>query len=111
MTGNRFLTQFGVYLALIAMLVIYGFEAHSRRERMSTPASVGDQGAYLAYAKAMYESGYAHIGQRNRMPIFPFLLSLIYRPGMTETEFLRQAQTFNVNLSIVLLFLLFFIFR
>ena len=45
------------------------------------------------------------------MPIFPFLLSLIYQPGMSEVQFLRRAQAFNVNLSIVLLLLLFFIFR
>ncbi len=109
--GREFLRRYATWLVLIAILVIYGFEAHTRRERMSTPASVGDQGAYLSYARYMYESNYAVIGQRNRMPAFPFLLSLIYRPGLTETEFLRRAQAFNVNLSILLLFLLFFIFR
>jgi hypothetical protein len=45
------------------------------------------------------------------MPIFPFLLSLIHRPGESETQFLARAQAFNVNLSIVLLLGLFFIFR
>ena len=78
---------------------------------MSTPASVGDQGAYLAYARHLYESNYTVVEDRNRMPVFPFLLSLIYRPGMSETEFLVRAQSFNVNLSILLLIPLFFIFR
>jgi hypothetical protein len=45
------------------------------------------------------------------MPVFPFLLSLIYEPGLSETQFLRRAQAFNVNLSILLLLLLFLIFR
>ena len=47
----------------------------------------------------------------NRMPVFPFLLSLIYRPGMSEKQFLNRAQVFNVNLSIVLLLLLWLILR
>jgi hypothetical protein len=97
--------------AVLAILALYGWEAHARRERMSTPASLGDQGAYLGYARQMYESGYTVIGDRNRMPGFPFLLSLIYRPGETEPQFLRRAQAFNVNLSIVLLLGLFLIFR
>ena len=78
---------------------------------MSTPASLGDQGAYLAYAQRMHETGYGYVSERNRMPIYPFLLSLIYRPGLSETQFLREAQAFNVNLSIVLLLLLFLLFR
>lgn len=107
----NFARKHSLAFAVIAILVVYGWEAHARRELMSTPASLGDQGAYLGYARQMYDSGYSVIGDRNRMPIFPFLLSLIYRPGETETQFLRRAQAFNVNLSIVLLLGLFFIFR
>jgi hypothetical protein len=72
---------------------------------------MGDQGAYLGYARHQYESNYTVIEDRNRMPIFPFLLSRIYEPGLSEAEFLTRAQAFNVNLSILLLFLLFLIFR
>src|SRR5438309_1840848 len=45
------------------------------------------------------------------MPVYPFLLSLLYRPDLTDNEFLDRAQAFNVNLSIVLLAALFLIFR
>ena len=109
--GNKFFGRYGVTFALLAILALYGFTAHSRRERIATPASSGDQAAYMAYARQMYESNYAVIGQRNRMPIYPFLLSLIYQPGMDEEQFLQSAQAFNVNLSIVLLLILFVIFR
>lgn len=107
----RFLRQRGVAIVMLALLAIYGFEAHARRRALSTPASLGDQGAYLAYARHLYESNYTVVEDRNRMPVFPFLLSLIYEPGLTETQFLRRAQAFNVNLSILLLLLLFLIFR
>src|ERR1700737_3905951 len=98
-----------VALLVLLILAVYGFEAHARRGEKSAPATLGDQTAYLGYARHLYESNYTVIEDRNRMPLYPFLLSLIYRPGMTETEFLVRAQTFTVHLSIVLLPLLFFI--
>ena len=98
-------------LAVLGILVLYGMEAHARRDQKSAPATLGDQGAYLGYARHLYESNYTVTEDRNRMPVYPFLLSFIYRPGMTEDEFLVRAQGFTVNLSIVLLLLLFFIYR
>ena len=78
---------------------------------MLLPPMRGDQAAYLEYAKQMRISGYAFEGDRNRMPLYPFLLSLIYRDGMDDAQFLEKARTFNINLTIVLLLGLFLIFR
>jgi hypothetical protein len=100
----------GVFAAIV-MLAIYGLEAHARRHFQPTPAIQGDQDAYLADSVQMYQTKYAAPGERARMPALPFLLSFIYRPGLTEQEFLERAQAFNVNLSIVLLAVLFAIFR
>jgi hypothetical protein len=107
----RFLGGRTAILGVLAILAIYGFEAHARRQEKAIPARLGDQNAYLAYARDLYESHYTVTEDRNRMPVYPFLLSLIYRPGMTEDEFLTRAQGFTVNLSIVLLLALFFVFR
>ncbi len=96
---------------VLAILGVYGWEAHARREVIVTSANQSDQAAYLAYAQQMHDSAYTVIGRRNRMPVFPFLLSLIYRPGLSETQFLTRAQSFNINLSILVLLLLFLIFR
>lgn len=109
--GKPLLRQRSVAIVVLLILTVYGFEAHARRRALSTPPSMGDQGAYLGYARHQYESNYKVIEDRNRMPIFPFLLSRIYEPGLSEVQFLRRAQAFNVNLSILLLFLLFLIFR
>lgn len=100
----------GVFAAVI-ILAMYAVEAHARRHSQPRPAIQGDQGAYLADSVRMYQTNYAAPGERARMPVLPFLLSFIYRPGLTEPEFLERAQAFNVNLSIVLLALLFAIFR
>ncbi|HYJ06381.1 MAG TPA: hypothetical protein VEX43_14695 [Chthoniobacterales bacterium] len=109
--GKRLLRQRSVAIVVLLILTIYGFEAHARRRALSTPPSMGDQGAYLGYARHLYESNYTVVEDRNRMPVFPFLLSLLYEPGLSETQFLKRAQAFNVNLSILLLLLLFLIFR
>src|SRR5688500_2659484 len=109
--GKPLLRQRSVALVVLLVLTIYAFEAHAPRRALSKPPSSGDQGAYLGYARHQYESNYTVIEDRNRMPIFPFLLSRIYEPGLSEAQFLTRAQAFNVNLSILLLFLLFLIFR
>jgi len=111
---TRFLPRLSRYhfaIAVALILAVYALEAHARREFNPTPASQGDQGAYLAYARLMHDSDYAYVGLRNRMPVYPFLLSLIYDPGLTEAQFLARAQALNVNLSILLLLLLAFVFR
>jgi 4-amino-4-deoxy-L-arabinose transferase-like glycosyltransferase len=100
-----------IVVMVLAILSVYGLEAQARREVIVTPANQSDQAAYLAFAQQMHDSGYTVIGRRNRMPVFPFLLSLIYRPGLSETQFLTRAQSFNINLSILILLLLFLIFR
>jgi hypothetical protein len=107
----RFLGGRTVIVGLLALLTIYGFEAHARSREKPSPATLGDQDAYLSYARHLYDSNYTVTEDRNRMPVYPFLLSRIYRPGMSDDEFLLRAQTFTINLSIVLLALLFLIFR
>jgi 4-amino-4-deoxy-L-arabinose transferase-like glycosyltransferase len=109
--GARFPRPRTIALLVLAILAVYAFEAHHRRQEKSTPAVLGDQSAYLGYARHLYESNYTVTEDRNRMPVYPFLLSLIYRPGMTEDEFLGRAQSFTVNLSILLLLGLYFVFR
>ena len=95
----------------MAILVIYALQTHMAPREMLLPPMRGDQAAYLEYAKQMRISGYAFEGDRNRMPLYPFLLSLIYRDGMDDAQFLEKARTFNINLTIVLLLGLFWIFR
>ena len=98
-------------LSVVAILVIYALQTHMAPREMLLPPMRGDQAAYLEYAKQMRLSGYAFEGDRNRMPLYPFLLSLIYRDGMDDAQFLEKARTFNINLTIVLLLGLFWIFR
>jgi 4-amino-4-deoxy-L-arabinose transferase-like glycosyltransferase len=96
---------------LLAVLSIYALEANGRRLAFPIPFAQADQSAYLHYAKKMRESGYAFVGDRNRMPVFPFLLSRLYRPGESEADVFTRAQAFCVILSVALLLILAAIFR
>src|SRR5215212_5660776 len=103
--------RFGPALLLAIMLAVFLGEAHVRRTVWPTPADRGDQASYLRYARQMQKTNYAVVGDRNRMPVYPFLLSLLWKRGLSEAEFLARAQAFNVNLASAILLLLFFIFR
>lgn len=100
-----------VWIALIGCLTLYLFEGHARRIHIPSSRTQGDQGAYLDYAADLERSGYTFVGGRNRMPVYPFLLTFVYENGMDEDQFLARAQAFNVNLSAVVLFVLFLILR
>ncbi|HEV3408747.1 MAG TPA: hypothetical protein VG095_00505 [Chthoniobacterales bacterium] len=100
-----------VPVLLVLILATFLGAAHSRRLVIPVPVTDGDQESYLRYARRMKERNYDYVGGRNRMPIYPFLLSLLYRPEMSEDEFLKRAQSFNVNLSAAVLLGLFFVYR
>ena len=68
-----------------------------------------DQSAYMNYAKKMKITNYKYNGDRNRMPVFPFLMSLVYFPNLSDEEFFLRGKAFNILLSIILLFFIFFI--
>ncbi len=84
-------------------VVLYVISAEQNLVHVNTDLATSDQRSYLHYAAGMRDSGFAHLGDRNRMPVFPFLLALtIERGGASEATFL-QAKTVNLVLSIVLL--------
>jgi hypothetical protein len=70
-----------------------------------------DQSAYMDYARRMATSDYAYVGSRDRMPIYPWLQSLLYRTGMSDEEFFRTGKIFNIALSVVLLLLAYLLLR
>jgi hypothetical protein len=69
-----------------------------------------DQSAYMRYGRELRESGYTYVGGRNRMPLYPLMLSRIYQPGMSDEAFFFRAKVFNVILSILILGGIFWLF-
>jgi len=100
--------------AIIGLILIlaglYWYGAVEQLVRVNTDREATDQSAYMDYARSMYESNYTVVGGRNRMPIYPFLQSLFYRPGMTDEVFFVYGKYVNLVLSLVLLAGLAFLF-
>ncbi|NJN58783.1 MAG: hypothetical protein HC879_15435 [Leptolyngbyaceae cyanobacterium SL_5_9] len=97
-------------LALL-LLALYTYGAVEHSKRINLDISRVDQGAYLSYTRSLYETNYNYVGGRNRMPVYPFLQSLVYDPSLTENESFTRGKYFNIVLSIALLPCLFLIFR
>lgn len=97
-------------IAFVALGLLYYHAANQHMELLN-PAKGQDQGAYAGIVVKMYQSRYSYDGDRNRMPLYPFVQSLFYDPAMTEQELLTQGKRVNIILSLVILFFLFLIFR
>jgi len=99
----------GLVLASLAALYVFGALEHSRR--VNTDASTFDQSAYLHYAGQMRATGYGYVGGRNRMPLYPFLQSLVYSSGLDEQQRFERAKRLNIALSVLALIVLYPILR
>jgi hypothetical protein len=96
---------------ILTMAGLYWHGAMEQLIRVNTDMQSGDQSAYMNYAREMYESHYASMGKRNRMPVYPFLQSLFYHPDLTDQAFFVRGKQLNIVLSVGLLACLAFIFR
>ena len=99
-------------IGLILIIVgLYWYGAVEQLTRVNTNRNSTDQSAYMDYARSLYESNYTFIGGRNRMPVYPSLQSLFYRPDMTDEAFFTRGKYINLVLSLGLLAGLAFVFR
>lgn len=62
-----------------------------------------DQGAYMNFARRAYESNLQFTGNRNRMPLYPWIQALFYSPQMDDEAFFQQGKQLNIALSLLCL--------
>ena len=98
-------------VVVLVALALYVYAASIQLYRVNTDLEQSDQGSYMGYAIKLKESGFTYVGDRNRMPLFPALSSVLYRDGMSEEEFFLRGKWFNVGLSVALLGVLWAIFQ
>lgn len=96
---QRFLPA--LFLAVVLALFLWGSARHSRM--VNTDVTSYDQNAYLYYGRLLHDTGGQYVGDRNRMPAYPLLLSLIYSPEWSEQEFFVKAKLANRIFSAFLL--------
>jgi hypothetical protein len=97
---------FALGAGLVGLLLLYWYGAEGQLLHFNLDSGLTDQSAYLDYARRLKDSGYTYPGDFNRMPAFPFLLSLVWQEGMSASEFFLAAKYLNVFLSILLLAIL-----
>jgi len=92
---------------IILLFIIFGIHfyrtANYHAQYVNQYPQYSDQRAYLRIAKKAFETNFQYKGDRKRNPGFPYLLALLYDPGMNEFDFFRHAQQVNIILSLILL--------
>lgn len=69
-----------------------------------------DQSAYMDEASKAYETRLTYTGNRNRMPLYPFLQALFYSPDMSSEDFFQHGKRLNIVLSLVCIAVLGYVF-
>ena len=100
-----------VLVAILAALATFYYRAATEHAAtLNTQRGRADQSGYLWDAVGIHMmrhgSPEALIGERNRMPVYPWLLSWLYDGSMTQETFFEVAKRFNIRLSLVLLALI-----
>lgn len=90
---------------LVALLLVCGAglfvnRALENSRRVNTDMGRTDQKAYINYAEAMVESDYAFVGARNRMPVYPYILSTFRDLKETDEAFFEKAKLFSIGLTL-----------
>jgi hypothetical protein len=109
---NTILARHGhkILLALL-FLGVYVIGAYVQGFYVNTDMNKGDQEDYLSRAIQLKADLNKPMSDGNRMPVYPYLLSFLYTPGMSMQEYFQRGKIFNISLSVILLFVLYPIFR
>lgn len=99
------LTAASVLICLVIYLHIAQTQSIKNREMRWS-----DQSAYMDEAYKAYETRFAYTGNRNRMPLYPFLQALFYSPDMSSEEFFQHGKRLNIILSLVCIAVLGYVF-
>ena len=93
---------------LIGLTWLYCATALDHARAVNTVKARGDQSAYLFEAQILYRNWHGLndppvVQPRNRMPLYPAFLAILYDPHWTDWEFFDVAKAANVYLSVGLL--------
>ena len=106
---KRQVLKTAILMLLSILLFLWGSERQASLVNLSMHST--DQSAYMHYAKELARTDFAFVGGRNRMPLYPALISLFYTDGMTDEEFFERGKRVGIALGIIVLALVFVIFR
>jgi len=89
-------------LLVLVLLALAFFVWGARQQSMLVNTDMrSDQMAYINDAKAMAQTNFQYIGGRNRMPVYPSLMSFFYTEGMSDEDFFRRGKTIGMLIALV----------
>ena len=104
---RRVTLRIALLLAAAGLAFFYSRAATEHASRVNTSRARADQSGYLWDAVGIYQMRHgspdALIGERNRMPVYPWILSWLYDPALSPDEYFATAKAFNIKLSLFLL--------
>jgi hypothetical protein len=100
-----------IFPAFLIFLCIYVLGASVQAFHVNTDMAKADQLDYLSRAISLKTDLYKNIADGNRMPVYLYLLSFLYHPGLPMEEYFQRGKIFNIILSVLLLSILYVIFR
>ena len=105
--ASRTAVRLGLGTLLIALGALYVAGAMRHGARVNVSRVRADQSGYLWDAVGIYQDRQTGtdrlIGERNRMPVYPWLLSWLYEPALSPDQFFEKAKRWNTGLSLFLL--------
>ncbi|MFI5329586.1 MAG: hypothetical protein ACHQ2F_00915 [Desulfobaccales bacterium] len=99
------------FFLILIFLCIYLIGASIQAFNVNTDMTKADQLDYIQRATDLNITHYERITDGNRMPLYPFILSFLYHPGISHGEYFRRGKILSIILSVTLLIILFLIFR
>lgn len=100
--------------ALVAATAVHLYCGGALRQlhQVNMDMDHADQSDYLGTARLLHDSQYGFLTTpRSKMPLYPFLLSLAVRPGMSDEQFFSLAKHAGILFSVLALSLIFLIAR
>jgi len=93
--------QYLIFVFLSLIIYIWGASCQGRNVNINLKST--DQYAYLLYAKNISKTKFKHLGGRNRMPVYPAVISFFHRKGMSDNDFFEKIKKINTCISVIVL--------
>lgn len=95
-------------LGLSAVLFVWGAKQQGRL--VNTDMHSTDQSAYMTFAQRVAETNFRYTGDRNRMPLYPGLMSFFHKEGMSDEDFFERGKNVGIAIGLVGLIIVFLLF-
>jgi hypothetical protein len=101
------------HIALLLMSLVVFLWGTERQSARNTDKYATDQYSYIDDAKQFAQNDFQYMGDddRIRMPLYPSVMALFYRDGMSDEEFFEKGKRIGIGIGISVLIATFFVLK